>query len=472
MSELNRHRLHQALRWCEDHTLYERILTRIPKQMREPRRAKLSKEDTEILCALQKVKHEEDLICFCNIFTVPELAKHRRRLIVEPILNDYICKSDLAGIKLPTTEKLRSMAVRKYFIQFDAAAFFDQFPLTQQVARYFGIPMTLHQQSRQPGDTYRVLPMGFMPSCDVAQITAEVLTDFVKDGVECVCYIDNFFFAGDSKTAVDAAGAEFLRRCRACGVVINLPDGSMPTPNNPPTVTYTDSADVLGEHYDFTAQTRCATSSTMAKLKLACEVIATQQQDLVSRRQIAAVFGLLFFATRVLDVSPAPFYFAMRFYREMASSTGLDEWDEVAPRLPSKALGEVQLWLQRIALNIPVKILEVRKTSMYIFTDASVWGYGGVIITPEGVSTTSVPWTNLDRCTFQLQFSAVAHLNRWKFSRTTKDLCGRGKRVMAKVSCTTNYWPAWQPRILQCPRSSTSSQARRTRLTRIVEVES
>ena len=53
-------------------------------------------------------------------------------------------------------------------------------------------------------DAYRVLPMGFMPSCDVAQITAEVLTDFAKDGVECACYIDNFFFAGDSKAAVDA----------------------------------------------------------------------------------------------------------------------------------------------------------------------------------------------------------------------------------------------------------------------------
>ena len=75
----------------------------------------------------------EEFKCGSNIFTVIELAKSRRCLIFEPYINDLIEGSDLLGIKLPTKLRVRQMAKMRYFVQFDASAFFDQFPLSPEV---------------------------------------------------------------------------------------------------------------------------------------------------------------------------------------------------------------------------------------------------------------------------------------------------------------------------------------------------
>ena len=407
----SRTNLQLALRWCTDDALYKEVFTRHCPFARTQGSCRASASDLSIMQKIGKIgdlpatptkiqdcRNPWSIICGSNFFTVIEAAKMRRRPIMEPLLNDLLRKSDLLGIKLPTKQLIRSMFRKRFVVQFDASAFFDQFRLSDSVRPYFGIIFGGRSMAA------RCLPMGFRPSCDVAQSTAEHLISFDLGSCIAACYIDNFVFAGDTLTELQTAMKTFVARCKSAGVILN---------DYEPKIVDSE-CDCLGEHYNLKAQTRCLTQSAVEKLHLAGEVLVRQQTDLVPARTLAAVFGILFYANKVLNISPHRYYNALKFYRQLASScsgdTPLSSWDQVAPRLPPSALQELQAWLLVALRNEPVPLSNDTDTNidLILIVDASHWGVGALAITESGVRTFSQPWEQSDWVDANLRKSVTA----------------------------------------------------------------
>lgn len=395
-----RDKLARAVRWLQDPCLYEAIHKRFESTSsarRSPRKSTLRRADVEMLVAIHRFEVREDVKCAANVFTVVEAAKRRRRMIIEPLLNDVIDPSDFDKIELPTSARIREMANLPFFIQFDAKAFYDQLPLDKAVRGYFGVGDDMASSC---------LPMGFKPSCAVAQSIAEALLSFDSPNVMKACYIDNFFFAGRSKAEVIAAVRIFFARCNEAGVVLNST-----------TLSFENSFDALGEHFETGLPTRTAhngnatvslTATTMDKLRAAKSQLRRQDADLLSYRQIAAIFGIAFYAARVSDRPPTFAFAALRFYRELIAPC--DTWSATAPRITGIARQELEAWLDMLLLNVPTELGTPKELEedCVVYSDASAWGWGSCTVRDGRTRTTNAEWTMDEKLRDNLRSSVNA----------------------------------------------------------------
>jgi hypothetical protein len=130
--------LTRALRWLSDADLYKLIAQRSTPHRTKARPASITAADEEMMRTLGRYAVIEDLHIqgLANVFTVVELQKGRRRHILEPLFNDLMRPDDFDSIALPTFSSIRCN-LKKYAVQFDASAFYDQFRLAPGVSRFF-----------------------------------------------------------------------------------------------------------------------------------------------------------------------------------------------------------------------------------------------------------------------------------------------------------------------------------------------
>ena len=402
MHQSVRDRLQRALRWLQCPILYAQLAARFSNltNPRQPRATRLAATDIEMLLAIHRVEVSEKLAFGCNVFTVFEWAKHRRRLIIEPMLNDVIYDEDIEPVTLPRNAQLRRMANQKYFCQFDAKAFYDQFLLDKEIRPYFGFGVKQLVSS--------CLPMGFRPACFVAQATAEALLSFDMEGdVDSCCYIDNFYFSSNSKKDLIAACKVFLDRCAACGVQLNSTD-----------ITITEDFDALGERFRVDGATRGLydgngsvqlTDTTISKIEMALETLAFQDRENISYRRCAAIFGIAFYGSKVLSAPPSFAFNALRFYRECVACTS--DWSAAAPRIVGYARHELENWLRILRCNHAVSLAEADETAVpdvELFSDASAWGWGTTALRHGITSQHSVPWSSTEKMRWDCTSSVAA----------------------------------------------------------------
>ena len=282
---------------------------------------------------------------------------------------------------------------KRYIAQFDASAFFDQFSVDKQVQKFFGF------QAQGKTFVQSTLPMGFRPSVDIAQSTAEVVLSFPHVG-DCMslAYVDNFVFGADNIESLRATCLRFLERCDSVGLCLNDRE-----------ITIMDSFDCLGEKYCSVDQTRTLTDSTRSKLAAAHDLLKRWQQHNISCRQAAAIFGILYYASNVVDVTLESYFFALRFFRNLSAHVA--SWSAPAPPLTAVVTTELLSWLSKVLHAPPVPI--VRPTpgppSITIYVDASAWGWGATTTRPDGSTRCfSVPWTPSDRARYNVESSVCA----------------------------------------------------------------
>jgi hypothetical protein len=164
----------KAARWTYDISQYDALLS---DPLRMPCRrngfSRLGRKDIRRLLQVGRLieMSPDEIRAEANFFWVPEWSKHRRRPITEPLCNDLLTRTDLAGIHLPQQRDVRQMMARaKYVALLDASAFYDQFGLTRPVSALFGC--------RSGGFAQATLPMGFKPAADLAHLSARRLLDF------------------------------------------------------------------------------------------------------------------------------------------------------------------------------------------------------------------------------------------------------------------------------------------------------
>jgi hypothetical protein len=383
MSAEHRATLEHALRWIENSDVYKTIERNLDTIVRLPRNCMQERTLTTLFDVRKMglLSSDEDIVSWCNMYEVEEERQEgdRIRPLAEPLINDIIkahAHTETAS-QLHSSTKYTSKDVTRRGVlhndagcQFDYAAWFDQIPLEESIRKYFGVSKHI---------ALFVLPMGFCPSCEVAEALTEAIADTTIPVTTSTC-VDNVLFQGTS-TNLQAAGEIFLQRCSAVGAVVKSP-----------TILITESYDYCGEHYSHSTKTRCLTAKTARKCQYAASILANNK--VVTLRQLMAIIGLGLYAANTLRIAVGTYHNAMRCYARAAAhcSTGLSLDKPFA--LPPGSRRELQMWLQRAAHNVPVPVFIDGEPEYTIYTDASAAGWGALCINKDGtMKTISCRWT-------------------------------------------------------------------------------
>ena len=236
--------------------------------------------------------------------------------------------------------------------------------------------------------------MGFRPSAEVAHIISEVIADFpLPEGVSSIVYIDNIRFGGKTQEEVIEAAKTFIKRADAVGAVLN---------ERGLTPKYTE--DFLGERFDLRKKTRRLTEKTLEKIREALKALDAK----LSYRQVAAIYGLLFFSSEVLQLNISKVFQALRYYRQQMAK--VTRWDNDADDIPAEALTELRVWLSSTLKNKPVPTWTSDEffPDLTIYVDASAHGWGAVSISSSGVHQAGAPWSDNERLQHNVTHSTVA----------------------------------------------------------------
>jgi hypothetical protein len=373
-------RLNETYRWLWDPTIYEEALNNTPSKERErDSNVRLPDEDIDIWIADGKVQEfHGEAKSFMHIFDVIEFFKLRRRGIGEPFINDFIFKAMLAGIHLPTRKDVRAfLHNQSSATPLDAAAFYDQFKLHRDVQQYFVF------QHNGKNYALNVLPMGFRPAADIAQLTAEAILLLSKQQ-HAMAYIDNFIFTGPNQ---QDDVARFLNTAKNYGLQINESKDHKWS-NDMQKVSF----DFLGERYDLSDKTKKSTAKTIGKVARALEILQSYN-SLISSRTVAAICGILIYASPSHDIPLSAMFPVMRYLSHLGKVT--TDWDSPAPPIDRNTLNTMQTWSSMILKNpaTPIFSPQPELHDIEIQVDASAWGWGAVIIHSSGrIQTVQKQW--------------------------------------------------------------------------------
>lgn len=227
---------------------------------------------------------------------------------------------------------------------------------------------------------FKVMLMGARYSCEIMHLTTEVLA-YAKqnpllkvghtDGVRTQVHVDNVRFLHSNPFYVQDAMARFLSNCDHVNATVNMDADIQPH-------TFGTSFGVV---HDYHANLAALSEKHLRK--------ATQaRKDLkgpMTVRRVCEIMGLLFFASTVLKIHLARFYFPIKWYRRIAHDFergsrsgkpfGLDSVVTVWPSITRK----FDQWLHRVGENVPTSH-EKADPTITLFCDASKVGCGAVLI--------------------------------------------------------------------------------------------
>lgn len=318
----------------------------------------------------------------------------RRRPIFWPDINAVIFPYELQSSRLPLRGEVRAaVAAFRFMLQYDFMSFYDQLPLGEFVRPFF---------SYDGRTCLANLPMGYRPAVEVAQAVSLVLADLKLPGVRVIVYIDNILLLCDDPVALAKAGELFVSRAKSCGACFNT---FSPVPVQ--TETF------LGEVYDLVARTRTNSAKTLSKIDFVIENFRFMR----SFKDVASLFGLLFFASEVANLRLAFYYEALSFYRHAMSLVATHEdWHSTAPAMSAAALENVTAWLHDVRNAAPTPIVApVSAPTIDIYCDASGYGWGALSLSQNAVLELSGVWSQEDIITNNIQSSVSAEpLGIWR----------------------------------------------------------
>lgn len=377
--------LHNALRWIEDDSRYDFGLSKTFYNKYNPR---LSDEDVSLLMAAGKFRRCKP-ICSVKAFAVPEWAKKRRRPIFWPDINQLIDKLMLQPSMIPKKAIVRRQVQRDcWSLQYDFKSWYDQIPLAPTISPFF---------SFDGKDCLAQLPMGFRPAVEVAQAITLALTDFeLPDGVQCIAYIDNVRFVGPKKTEVIRAGEYFKSRCQSVGAIIGTES------------EISQEDEFLGERYDYVSATRRLTDKVLQKIDYILQALEDAEE--LTFRQLAAVFGVLFYASNVLDVQLSKKFEALRYYR--LSMSKMMPWDKKIRSMPEEINDDLKNWCCELKRNLAVPAFTEPTTcepDLTLYIDASAYGWGCVSMKDAArPKIFAAPWSQADKEKYMVEHSVTS----------------------------------------------------------------
>jgi hypothetical protein len=398
MTAEKRAALLHATRWLKPSWCYDIISSQIEQQHCDTRML-ITPDIQRKLFDVRKLEAScQAPLAYCNGYVRLEEKDEgdRLRVLFEPRINDII----KADHRLATTTRYARRADTRRHVantsggrQFDYAAWFDQIPLHTQIRRYFGVAL------KQPTDElgYRqlpVLPMGYRPSCEVAEAITEAISDVGVDTVGVGTCVDNILFTGD-EADTDIAAQRFLTRSDQCGARVK--DRA---------AVFSTSYAFLGEVYNHVSKTRALTERTQNKCRYIAAFLATGRQH-IRLRQLAAIIGVLLYAADTLRLVVGKYHFVMRYYATQVSQLG-GQYNTVT-NPPKEILRAIHAWAVAGGTNTPVEVWRSHEHHLTLYVDASAIGWAAISIHSSGsVVEVARNWTAAERAQWNVSSSVAA----------------------------------------------------------------
>ncbi len=315
------------------------------------------------------------------VFTRAEPKKSRRRQLYWPKqLNDEIRNHfgkqpiDLEDTVLHAANVQPGMYARC----FDIEKSFLQMGLSSGVQKYHGF--------KYRGKFYVncTAPMGEVWVPAFVHLILKILA-FNEEEVHTEMHIDNVRFLGKEPRDVDRASERFIRNCKRCNVTLN----------NEATNQIHRVGDFLGTTNDYENGCVKMAAKTVEKLKTEAKIAMGQDATIEDFR---ALFGVLFFASRVLRLSLAEYYGPVKFLRRRLHevSKGLKKDGDKATLWPCMR-NDLQRWIEQALSNPWTNHVERREgIELVLVTDASTTGWGAVLYDERNgkAAATGGKWKN------------------------------------------------------------------------------
>jgi hypothetical protein len=405
-----------TFRWLWDPTRYQLLEDQAAQRSkRKKARCTLHQQDIEKQIELGKYTIPAPSIGqikrWCRVFAIAERAKKRRRHICEPLTNDMFQETET--IRFTSAEdRDKIIAKFKWAITLDFASQYDQFGLEAPVRPYFGIDL-----GGGTCCTMAVLPMGFRPSAAVGQAATWAITNieavarqlnltFMKDYV-VLTYIDNILILANDPETTTTIARLIAERADTAALRVNeihppMHSNQVPAPRQ--------RFEFLGRMYDLQKGTIEQSEKTLEKLAL-IDVAQIQEHLTLTKRQLAAVIGLLLFASNCCAVRNTLFnyYHAFKWYRDEVSG-GNVPWDSPTRPMTKTAADTLNDWITTLQQNAPAQLV-TEPTNHYtdiMFVDASVQRWAAVLIHRGGIQIHSEEWTQEDHRSWNLESSVAS----------------------------------------------------------------
>ena len=353
------------MRWTDDPTAYA-FAANLP--LSKPQACDLPLTDIQalidanIIAPIERHKVKATGI----LFSVPEYAKNRRRMIFWPkSINREFQRMGIDAFTFDLgdpMEHLQDVHRGDYAAAMDLACAFFQHELHVDIQPFFCFEFDGNMYA------FQRLPMGFCGSCDTQQAFTIAVSP-TRDEVTRRTYVDGTRWVG-TKTHVSECLTRSREECEAASAQAQFQE--------PSTVH-----EWLGVVYDFSQKTVSLSEKMVAKLTRARDNIGNW-----SLRDMMQAFAYLFYASPVLQLKLASFYHCIKFYSRRCRTleAGAKKLDDTAQVWPS-ITRELLTWFNMAIANVPTtppKPEDVEKANLTLFTDACDDGWGAVLINEYG----------------------------------------------------------------------------------------
>lgn len=297
-------------------------------------------------------------------FTVDELEKGRKRFINHAVDSNNFVPAAPGVTFRSIPDRLQMVHRGAFFGCIDFKSYYHQLPLSAAVRDFFCFYVPTPQGTRLV--RLKVAATGDSHVVYVAVACTNKLLSFAKQSNDVDSHIDNIAFVGDSVADVAADIRAVAERCQATGVTINEDVAK-------PELLVTTKSDWVGIHLDFTNKTACITKKTHSKV-----VLSWSLRSGWTNRGFAAHFGLLNYASLILDVPIADYFNLLRFASNLARKmheSDHTQWDEPITIWPS-AMADLARWTDLVVANTPRLIKKRIAPNLLIAVDSSKLGFG------------------------------------------------------------------------------------------------
>lgn len=220
-------------------------------------------------------------IFWCKVFTIPEPAKKRYRLIVEP--RDLNKSIQYRKTKLPTVKDMMELVNEgNVLVQWDLACWFYQIPLAPEIQKYFGVKIEGKDY------VFTCLPMGFTASVLVAQHLALTATSYIQGRR---VYIDNIFTACPAESEAEKCKAKMQVALN----MYNIASKATATESGP-------ELNILGIHCDAVNKSLRLDERFVEKYRDMLKMLKANALLALTTRDLMKIIGVLFRGVYVLQL--------------------------------------------------------------------------------------------------------------------------------------------------------------------------
>ena len=323
-----------------------------------------------------------------HLFTVPEVSKTRRRLIMHTkAINKMfpLSKNDQVVTKFEEILFTQRQCVAQYNFSLDIKSCYNQIPLPQESCKYysFWVPKFGHLSLTS-------IPTGQRHCVGVSQVLSNVLLRLslqtIPKALHSEAYIDNIVGGTISIHTTKDFGEKFARTAKMYRVALNESKEEIRAR--------------VGQSFNYRGMRFVAAHiATVPKYlisqteKTRMKLVQCLEKDIPFIRDwefslAESIFGLLMFASYITKATTAEYYYIFKYFRrrqaEIAKGTferrnPADVWPSTFQLWPS--------WIRSLLVAEPTDVVERGKSvcrNFVVWTDASLLGWGCIVQWPSG----------------------------------------------------------------------------------------